>query len=134
MSSFTGPIKATLSVVDGTVEGECGIWNAFVLICVQDNFEVKSLHKKYLLGKTKFDVCVGRSSGLGTVLLSTEPMASGNIKPNVTFTIDVVLNLGDIDFILTPNLEEETGYKVAMIDNATYKVWAEQVGVVKRLG
>lgn len=120
--SLAGPLKAT--VVDDTVDGKSVIWNTFVSICVKNKWKIRDFHEKYLLGDTKFDICVIPGYDIGVAMLSTEDMEAGSIKPNVTFTIEVVLKVNEVDFILKPNLDEGTRYNIGLISKSLYYMWA----------
>lgn len=105
---------------------------SFIAVCVKSNWRIGDFHKKHLVGNTKFDVCVGPANNVNVVMLSTENMKAGNIKPNVTFTVEVALNINDIDFILTPNLDEGIRYNVGLISKPTYRTWTEHAYVRDR--
>lgn len=105
--SRTGSIRSVVSYEDNVTTGDCPMWNAFVAEYAVSPKEIRCIHQKYhwrpesdkvifdgLVFKNKFLVC------------STET-GSSNIVPNVTFKLQVNLQVNQVEFVFVPIWKKE---------------------------
>jgi len=125
--SFAGPITAHITVNDDesfTVTGSSEVWNCFVQECVD----------KYDLGNDAHVVSINRHGvssycvGNKVAVCSTAPITPNRIDPNVKFNVETALGLTGVTVTLTPELDPEQSYDIALVPERIYDLWASISG------
>lgn len=121
--SLTGSIRSVVSYEDNVAIGDFPMWNDFVAEYAAVPRDIECIHQKYHWrpggGKVIFDGLVVNNK----VLVCSTETESGNIVPNVTFKLQVNLQVNQVEFVFVPDLEEGTEYRMMEVDNLSFSLW-----------
>ena len=99
------------------------MWNEFVIEYAKSPGKINNFHRKYQWYPESTNITFDTFGGKGNVLMFSTETESDNIFPNVTFDVQVNLQAEQVEFVLIPNLEEGTKYRMTSVNVKSMALW-----------